>query len=280
MQLTALEIEKLPKSMVAFMDQRPLAAGGVQNLGQNQVQVEPGGQIFTSIQAAINSIQNASEKNQYAIYVGPGTYNEAITLQPWVFIIGTGPTQSILTYNGSPNNDGSTATVIAVSNSGVAGMTVNSPYVSGAMTCASFLCNGVTNFNIANVVCNLQDTAANPANLLAIYNNMGLPDGPPCNVVVASSTIKITASNPGTFAIGIWAASNGTYQVFSSNIAVTGQYVAVGVAANPGANSNVTVDYSTVSGTQYCLEGSYQSTLVANQCQLTGPISPYVTVNN
>jgi hypothetical protein len=48
---------------------------------ENVVTVSPSGGDFTSIQAAINSISDATLSNPYTILVGPGTYAEKITLK-------------------------------------------------------------------------------------------------------------------------------------------------------------------------------------------------------
>jgi hypothetical protein len=48
-----------------------------------------GGQ-FTSVQAAINSITDASDSNRYLVWVAPGTYNEQVTVKDFVGLQGAG----------------------------------------------------------------------------------------------------------------------------------------------------------------------------------------------
>ncbi|HWW60523.1 MAG TPA: hypothetical protein VN181_04065, partial [Thermoanaerobaculia bacterium] len=73
----------------------------------------PGGP-FTTIQAAINSISGAGQQNEFSVVAGPGTYNESITLIPWVVVHGSGTDKTIL--NGS---------VTAASNSALQSMTIS-----------------------------------------------------------------------------------------------------------------------------------------------------------
>lgn len=42
----------------------------------NVIIAAKGGGHFISVQAAINSITDASDSNRYLIWIGPGTYNE------------------------------------------------------------------------------------------------------------------------------------------------------------------------------------------------------------
>jgi hypothetical protein len=57
---------------------------------QNRVVVSPSRGDFTSIQSAIDSISDAAADNRYLVKVGPGTYNEVVTMKPFVDIEGSG----------------------------------------------------------------------------------------------------------------------------------------------------------------------------------------------
>lgn len=51
-----------------------------------EITVATSGAMFTSIQAAINSITDASSSKPYSITIAPGVYTENVTSKDWVFI--------------------------------------------------------------------------------------------------------------------------------------------------------------------------------------------------
>ena len=57
---------------------------------QNVVVVAKSGGDYTSIQAAVDSIADASDSNRYLVWVGPGTYEEQVKLQPYIHLVGAG----------------------------------------------------------------------------------------------------------------------------------------------------------------------------------------------
>jgi len=65
------------------------------------VHVGVSGGDFTSIQAALDSITDASLANLYLILVGPGTYHESITLKNFVMVRGYGRDFTILSAQGA-----------------------------------------------------------------------------------------------------------------------------------------------------------------------------------
>src|SRR5688500_9782433 len=75
--------------------QQLLAAAGQQSA--NTVKVNPGGQTFPTIGAALASITDASIRKQYLITAGPGTYNEQVILKPYVYLHGSGSDQTTVT---------------------------------------------------------------------------------------------------------------------------------------------------------------------------------------
>jgi len=64
--------------------------------------VSPSGGQFTSIQAALDEIKDASINKPYLVHVGPGRYFEQVTMKPWVDIEGSGSgVTSIRGFGGS-----------------------------------------------------------------------------------------------------------------------------------------------------------------------------------
>jgi hypothetical protein len=54
------------------------------------------GAQFTTIQAAINAITDATSSKPYAVSVAPGIYAEQVTMKAWVFLIGVDPDATII----------------------------------------------------------------------------------------------------------------------------------------------------------------------------------------
>jgi hypothetical protein len=71
-------------------------------VAENSVVVQPGGQSFSTITAALGSITDASQQREYVLSIGAGTYSEAVTCKPWVYLSGAGVGQTIITA-GSPD---------------------------------------------------------------------------------------------------------------------------------------------------------------------------------
>ena len=84
--------------------------------------VAPAGGAFTSIQAALNSITNASALNPYLIEVAPGVYTGSIVMKPYIDIQGSGEGVTKITAPGSTVITGST--VAGASNAELRSLTV------------------------------------------------------------------------------------------------------------------------------------------------------------
>src|SRR5205085_11779632 len=92
-------------------------------VGGNTVSVDPGGATFPTIGAALASITDASQKKQYLLSVGPGTYNEQVFLKPWCYVQGAGRDQTTVTW--PPTSQFlQRGTIVGASNSNIGGMTI------------------------------------------------------------------------------------------------------------------------------------------------------------
>ena len=89
---------------------------------RNVVIVAKSGGDTTSIQAALDSIQDASPSNPYLVWIAPGIYTETVTMKAYVDIEGAGQQATKITFSGSGAN--TTGTVVTASNAGLRSLTV------------------------------------------------------------------------------------------------------------------------------------------------------------
>ena len=89
---------------------------------QGYVMVAKSGAPFSSIQAALDSISDASSSKVYMVMVGPGMYQEQVTLKSFVGIMGAGQGATVITQ---PGSDSATfATVLGADSSRLSHLTV------------------------------------------------------------------------------------------------------------------------------------------------------------
>lgn len=81
---------------------------------KNILVVAKSGAKFSSIQAALDSIDDASDSNRYLVQVAPGLYSERITMKSYVDIAGCGPNLTTISSQGSASEY--TATVTGANN--------------------------------------------------------------------------------------------------------------------------------------------------------------------
>lgn len=68
--------------------------------------VSPSGGQFTSVQAALDSITDASAFKPYVVRVGPGLYVEQVTMKPYVDIEGAGVGMTVIRWFGNKTLEG------------------------------------------------------------------------------------------------------------------------------------------------------------------------------
>jgi hypothetical protein len=100
--------------------------------------VAKSGGDFSSIQAAIGSISNASATNPYLIRIAPGVYNETVVLQPHIHLEGSGEEVTILRRASGAATPAAAATLRSAAHSSVRALSIENQG-SGAWTVALHL---------------------------------------------------------------------------------------------------------------------------------------------
>jgi hypothetical protein len=241
----------------------------------NQVQVQPGNKLFSTIGEAVASITDASQKKQYGVYLGPGTYNEVVVCKSWVFLQGAGPDQTFVVAPAT-QDFGSKGTVIGASNSAIQNMTVQSTGNGWGCWAVAVACDDAMNFDIENCSLISLDEVGG-ANMIALaIDYTGGSSG--SQIYVAYTSVLANCVAGQSQPLGLLAFAGSFVQLTESKLIAQGSSSSWGGASNGG--SNVIVDDSYVEGTGYCLAiPDNHSSCTANQCQLVGPVYPGVVVN-
>ncbi len=242
-------------------------------LPANTVQVWPGGATFSTIQAAINSIGNAGPTLQYQVAVGPGTYNENVTMKDYVFIAGAGSTQTIVTAPGQQSF--ASGVINSASNCGISNMQLAATGGSwGSCPLAIKIC-GQDKFHISGIIATTSDNGNAGNNIRGISNNTGGTG----NVIIGQSKFIANATDPSGVSVAIEGFNQPlTYFIELTDLLATGN-AAYGLTTVAGCSATITD--STIQAATWALYNSDQmSPITANQCKIIGPVSAGVTVNN
>jgi hypothetical protein len=269
------------ESVQAFTNQsQNIFAKGKQltaSLAPNTAQVWPGGATFSTIQAAINSITAAGPQVQYQVAVGAGTYNEYVIMKDYVYIMGSGIGTTIITAAGQPSPF--SGVVNSASNCGIGDLSIIATGGSWGVWPIGIKICGSGLFHISGVAITSSDSNLGGNNVRGITNNTGSYSG---NVIIGSSTIQAsgaaetTASGIEAFGWTGSAAFTLFIELTSINVQGTESF---GVTTAVGATA--TLEDSKIAATVWALDNSDgASPITANQCVITGPVSPGVTVNN
>ena len=189
----------------------------------NVVVVAKSGGDFTSIQAAIYSITDASSSNRYLVYVAPGVYNERVSMTAYVDLAGAGQDLTHISAAGGTSQNADSATLTGASNATLRNLTIDN---TGGNTIGIGIYNDSINpFTIENVSVNAT-VSGNSA--IAIFNT--------------GSTVNIHdtyAYASGMYAYGV--TNNGTYTstVTMEDVEAWGDGTDTGIGVE---NSGVTIE--------------------------------------
>ena len=244
----------------------------------NIVKVSPGGQTFSTIGEAIASITDASLEKQYVIYAGPGTYNEQVTLKPYVYLQGAGVGVTIIT---SPPGaeQWSRGTIVASSNSSIGNLTAMCNGGSWGNWDTALFCSNTVGFYAENVTLSVDDNGAGGINMAAVAINDTAASGAPTQVYIAYSTVTSSAESNESMSWGLDVNNRAYVEVTDSKIVATGGSEAWGASSNGGASLNLFSSY--IQGVQFALNiPDFNSTLIATNCQISGPVANGVQIVN
>jgi len=243
---------------------------------ENTVQVWPGGASFSSIMAALNSITNASESNQYQVAVGAGTFQENIVMKDYVYVIGSGEGVTWIQADGQTNFAG--GAVNSAGNCGIADLTINCWGITGGLCPIGIKIVSSGNFHISGVVVLADDNKINGCSVRGVTNYNGSSTG---TVIFGQSAACANAFEPNSNARAIEVSGAGFNLLIDDGNQISGSgYNACGIIAS--AHAAVTIDAATeVAGATYAIDNSdLTATITVNNCFIVGPVSSGVTINS
>ena len=267
-----------PLSQFGGTEQLQAAAS---QLTGNTVSVNPGGATFPTIAAALASITDNSLRKQYVINVGPGTFNEQVTLKPYVYLHGAGLDQTTInTPPASGNNSFGRGTVIGASNSGVYHVKLTCLGGSWGDWSTALSIPACSPFYVADAMLLCDDQGNAGINIETCSVNWNLANGQGAALVYFSS-VAITANGQSgdTTAEALAVGAQAVVQLIESK--VVGEGAGQSFGGTTASGGQLTLDNCFVQGGTWALLNSEGvSPITANNCQFNGPVSNGVTVNN
>jgi pectin methylesterase-like acyl-CoA thioesterase len=267
------------KSILAQFAPQQETRGAASGLAANTVQITPGGATFQTIGAAIASITDNKLQKQYLLSIGPGTYNEQVTLKPYVYLQGSGQGQTIVTF--PPAADVyARGTIIGSSNSGIGDMTVSSLGGTWGGNSTALVIAGCVPFYADNAQLISDDGGNAGINSETVAVNWNFqPLGQQSQVYISYCTITSNMQNGQSVAVALMVNGPSNVQLIECKVVATGGMQSMGALSNGGAV--LTLDDCYAQGASFALNiPDYSSTLIANNCQINGPVGNGVQINN
>lgn len=247
------------------------------NLPPNTVQVWPGGKTFTSIQAAVNSITDASPKLVYQVAVGPGTYKEKVVMKDYVLIAGAGYDKTTITALATTP---ATGVVTAAAGSSLGLLTVLATDSASARNPVGIMMQGTGNCNIKGVTVDCGNETTLENNPRGITNGSNFYAG---TLVLSSCTVSVFGGDRSIgIAIGLSGATGVSNPVmFASDCNIQVNSRNMNIAVRTGNSAIATLNNSKITGSSFALlNEDGNSYIEANKCKIAGPVSPGVVINN
>lgn len=237
---------------------------------EGHAQVQPGGALFTSIGAAMASIDPSVHK-QYSINLGAGTFREQVTFKAYVHIKGTEGTTIV--YSATEN---APAAVLGATNSSLQDVTISATASEGATNVVA-ISLGDGEFGVTNCIFNVGDGGIPVTYVLGIFIE---PPTQTARIVVVNSTVDVTASSAQSTAIGLMVSGNASVDIDNVTV-VSGARNGLGIGFQGGGTSDSQLVGCRIAAQAWSvnLAADTAATITAIDCTLQGPVSPGVTVN-
>jgi pectin methylesterase-like acyl-CoA thioesterase len=243
----------------------------------NSVQVDPGGATFPTIGAALAAITDASQQKQYLLTLSAGTFNETVTLKPWCYLHGSDQDATIVTAPPTPDQYGR-GTIITASNSSVSNMTISCVGGSWGQWSTALNIGGSSPFYAEQIllISDDQGNAGINSETVAVNWNPSVPG--PSQVYLSYATVMSNMQSNQSVAVAM-IVNAATAELTESKVLAQGGGQSFGVQSNGGATVNLF--NCAAAGATFALSiPDGQSTLIATNCQIDGPVGQGVQIIN
>ena len=183
---------------------------------ENVIYVAKSGGDYTSIQAAIDSITDASSTNRYLILIAPGIYQESIVMKPYVYLKGMKKETAVIEGADPVTVEMAEFTSIedvTISNAGsstVYGITANSGTQSAEVRNVD-ICMKDTGENVRyGISATDAQIELNDVSIEISYGSSIYGIGASAGTAIAAEELNIVVSNASTNSYGIDAAGSDT----------------------------------------------------------------------
>ncbi len=218
------------------------------------VVVAKSGGDFTSVQAALDSITDASDSKHYLVWVGPGTYNERVEMKPFVDIEGAGELATRITASGGGGFGAGSSVVSGANNAELRHLTVEN---TGGGTYAIAIFNASASPRLSNVTA----MASEGTDINQGVVNAG--SSPTMTDVTATASGSTAVSDEAAFGV---ANSGGSFPTMT-DVTATGSQADYNVGVNNAGSSPTMTDVTaTANGGSFArgMENSSSSPKMTN----------------
>lgn len=237
-------------------------------MSSNSVTVVPGDAVFPTITAALDSIVDATEGNQYELWVSAGTFDEQVTLKPFVTVRGAGPDQTTIT-NETTEQNGRSGTVNAAPNSAIESASIVSTGTTWGTWAIAVYAADAAPFAVTNCAISSNPDGAQGVNPTACAIDMQSFGG---RSDVQLSYCTLQSSNFGLSAAG-------GSQVSASDCTIEAEGGDQTWGAFTAESATMELVYCKVIGKDFALNvDSSGSSITAINCTLDGPLAGNPTI--